>query len=37
MNGLYAGLATALFIVVLMAFICWWADPKRDKNRRGKE
>ena len=29
--GLYAGLATVGFIVLLSAFICWWADPKRDK------
>ncbi len=33
MNGLYAGLATALFIVVLMAFICWWADPDRNSKK----
>ncbi len=37
MNGLYAGLATVGFIVVLTAFISWWAGPKRGKNRRDKE
>ncbi len=31
-NGLYAGLATVGFIVVLTAFISWWAGPdKKDE------
>lgn len=35
--GLYAGLATVGFIVVLTAFISWWAGPDRDKKNRDKE
>lgn len=27
MNGLYAGLATVGFIVVLAALMCWWVGP----------
>ncbi len=31
-NGLYAGLATVGFIVVLSALLCWWIDSyKKDK------
>ncbi len=33
MNGLYAGLATVGFIVVLTAFISWWAGPDRNNKK----